>query len=56
MNLVTRNTDVVTEHESSGGGHYTRNDDDGSDFGLKLDAAGGRGRGESSGRHGGEVK
>lgn len=46
----TWNTDVVTEHEASRGGHNAWNDDDGRDLGLEFSASTRR-TGEASRRH-----
>lgn len=48
--VSTGNTDIVTEHESSGGGHYAGNDDNRRDLGLELGASAWRNR-ESSRWH-----
>ena len=37
--IITRNTNIVTKHETTGGGHYAGNDDNRCDLGLKLRAA-----------------
>lgn len=42
--VPTRNANIVSEHKTSGGGHYARNDDNGSDLRLEiLSAAAGGG-------------
>ena len=48
---ITGNTDVVTEHEASGSGHYAWNDDDRSDLGLEFGAAVAGWTCKPSGRH-----
>ena len=37
--IITRNTNIVTKHEATGGGHYAGNDDNRCDLGLKLRGA-----------------
>lgn len=48
--LITRDTNIITEHEAASGSHYTGKDDDGSDLGLELHTRWRHG-GESTRRH-----